>query len=57
MYPESDKEPDFVWSVDDTSVAKVTSKGVLTARDSGTVELTVKTKDGKISYTYEIEVE
>ena len=57
MYPESDKEPDFVWSVDDTSVARVTSKGVLTARDSGTVELTVKTKDGKISYTYEIEVE
>ncbi len=57
MYPESDKEPDFVWSVDDTSVARVTSKGVLTARDSGTVELMVKTKDGKISYTYEIEVE
>lgn len=48
--------PSFSWRVDDTDIAKVTSNGVFLAKESGYVELTVKTKDGKLSYTCEIEV-
>lgn len=45
------------WSVDDASVATITSEGRLTAKSSGYVTVKLKTKDGKYTCEYEINVE
>jgi hypothetical protein len=42
--------------VDDTSVAKVTNNGVVLGKSAGSVELTVKTPDGKLKAVYTIDV-
>ncbi len=46
VQPSNANTPDVVWSSSNTSVAKVSSKGVVTGVKAGTAEITVKTNEG-----------
>lgn len=44
--PSNSTDKGVVWSVDDQSVAKITTDGLLTAKGYGTVTVTARTRDG-----------
>ena len=46
VMPEDATDKSVTWSSDNTSVADVTSSGVITAKSPGTATITVKTNDG-----------
>ena len=56
LYPSNAVATDLIWKVDDTSVARVNEYGLLTALHSGTVSVTVSTRDGIVSAPYTIQV-
>ena len=54
--PQDCEPSEIVWSIRDTSIAKVTAEGVLTGVSAGTTELTASAQDGKLTKTVSIEV-
>ena len=56
LYPSNAMSSELLWQVDDTSVAKINEYGLLTAIGSGTVKVTVSTRDGGVSATHTIHV-
>lgn len=55
--PMNSTDKGLVWSVDDKTVAKITTDGLLTAKGYGTVTVTARTRDGSgVAATCEITV-
>lgn len=48
IYP-SNAETSYTWSSDNSSIATVSQSGVVTAKNTGTANITVKTENGKIA--------
>ena len=54
--PENATNRELIWTSSDSSIASVDSNGIVTGLKAGTVTITVKTKDGKVSETITITV-
>ncbi|MGI6205283.1 MAG: leucine-rich repeat protein [Anaerovoracaceae bacterium] len=54
--PSNASTEDLVWTSSDPSIATVDNTGTVTALKDGTVTITVKTKDGKLSASIKVEV-
>lgn len=55
--PENATNRDLIWTSADSSIAKVDNKGVVTGVKVGNTKITVKTKDGKVIATIDVEVD
>ena len=56
VIPDYAANPKITWSSNKTSVATVSSSGVVTARDLGTATITAKTEDGAFTAACEVTV-
>ncbi|MGI6205291.1 MAG: leucine-rich repeat protein [Anaerovoracaceae bacterium] len=54
--PSNASKKDLVWTSSDPSIATVNNTGTVIALKDGTVTITVKTKDGKLSSSIKVEV-
>lgn len=54
--PENASNKKVLWSSDNESVASVTSKGIVTAKEKGTATITATTKDGNFTATCQLTV-
>lgn len=56
MYPSGYKADDFVWTVKDSTVATVSGKGTIVAKESGITTVQVSSKDGKYTARFTVSV-
>ncbi len=55
--PSTAEEPVLVWETSDAAIATIDAYGLLTAKNNGTVTVTVSTQDGTLSASYTITIE
>ena len=54
--PENATDRELVWESSDSSIASADNKGIINGLKPGKVTITVKTKDGKVKATCEVEI-